>query len=279
MTPFTDPVWLAEVRAWIESQVEVTGEIEQPHVRPWATVLRVPTPGGPVWFKAARDAFAYEPALLELLLPLAPELLPEVLASRPEAGWLLLADAGDRARERPVDWTSLMRRYAELQIAAAPLDGDLLAAGVVDNRAPRLDAVMPALERATADALRARLPEVERAFGRLADSPLPVTIDHGDLHDANVFSKDGRPRLLDWGDATVGHPFTTLALEPDDPAALEAYLDVWAGIAPRGELQRCLADVRAVRWLLRAINYARVLPYDHSHAESIEQRVRMFLGA
>jgi hypothetical protein len=33
---FTDSVWLGEVRAWIESHVEVTGEIEQPHVRPGA---------------------------------------------------------------------------------------------------------------------------------------------------------------------------------------------------------------------------------------------------
>ena len=279
MTSFTDPVWLAEVRAWIESQVEVSGEIEQPHVRPWATVLRVPTAAGPVWFKAARDAFAYEPALLEVLVPLAPDLLPEVIASRPEAGWLLLADAGERAREAPIDWTPLLRHYAVLQIAAVPHVDELLAAGVVDNRAPKLDAVFPALAPQTADELRAREPDIERAFARLAASPVPITIDHGDLHDGNVFSRDGRPRLIDWGDATVAHPLTTLALEPDDPAATAGYIETWSTVASHDELERVLQDVREVRWLLRAINYARVLPYDPSHAEGIELRVRMYLEA
>src|SRR6185436_1343928 len=84
-SPFTDPVWLAEVRAWVEQQVTVTGEIEQPHLRVWGTVLSVPTTDGVVWFKAAREAFAYEARVLEVLVPLAPDLLPEILAVRPEA--------------------------------------------------------------------------------------------------------------------------------------------------------------------------------------------------
>jgi hypothetical protein len=275
-TPFTDPVWLAEVHAWIESHVEVTGDSEQPHVRPWATALRIPTSDGIVWFKASRDAFAYEARLLELLVPLAPDLLPEVIAARPEAGWLLLVDAGERAREHPIDLTPLMRRYAELQITAIPYADAVLAAGAFDTRMPQLDDVFPALEPETAAALRARLPQVERTFARLAESPIPVTLDHGDLHDGNVFSRDGHARLLDWGDAAVGHPLATLALEPDDPAAVDAYLDVWSAVVPRDELLRSLEDVREVRWLLRAINYARVLPYDPTHAEGIELRVGLY---
>jgi hypothetical protein len=200
-----------------------------------------------------------------------------VLAARPEAGWLLLADGGERARETPIDWTPLLARYAELQIAAAPHVDAMLATGVFDNRTFSLDAVFPALEPTTAEELRARRPDVERVFTRLSSSPLPVTIDHGDLHDGNVFSRDGHPRLLDWGDASVGNPVITLALEPDEPEPVEAYLDVWSSVASRAALEASLGDVREVRWLLRAINYARVLPYDPSHAEGIELRVRMYL--
>ena len=133
--------------------------------------------------------------------------------------------------------------------------------------------------RRSSDELRAREPDIERAFARLAASPVPITIDHGDLHDGNVFSRDGRPRLIDWGDATVAHPLTTLALEPDDPAATAGYIETWSTVASHDELERDLQDVREVRWLLRAINYARVLPYDPSHAEGIELRVRMYLEA
>jgi hypothetical protein len=53
-----------------------------------------------VWFKAARPAFAHDARVLQILHPLAPDLVPEVIASTVE-GWLLLADAGERAREHP----------------------------------------------------------------------------------------------------------------------------------------------------------------------------------
>ena len=33
-SPWEEAAFLAETRAWIESQVDVTGEIEQTHVRP-----------------------------------------------------------------------------------------------------------------------------------------------------------------------------------------------------------------------------------------------------
>src|SRR6184192_956023 len=37
-TVWTDPQWLAGALAWLEAQgVELTGAVEQPHVRPWST--------------------------------------------------------------------------------------------------------------------------------------------------------------------------------------------------------------------------------------------------
>lgn len=277
MISFTDPGWLAEVRAWIASHVEIAGEIEQPHIRAWATVLRVPTEGGPVWFKASRDAFASEAALLERLTPLAPELLPQVLAARPSHGWLLLADGGERAREHPIDWRPLMRRYAELQIAAAPLAAELIELGVVDRRAPDMQTLLPSLSRATAEELAARLSGVDAALARLAASPLPPTIDHGDLHDGNVFSRGGEVRILDWGDAAVSHPFMTLTVE-EDPAARAGYLAAWERLAPRDRLLRDLEDVLFLRYLVRALNQLRIEPYDRDVAiEGVELRVRLFL--
>lgn len=277
MTSFTDPAWLAEVQAWIESHVDVTGPVEQPHVEAWGTALRVPAAGGVVWFKAARDAFAFEPRLIELVAPLAPDLLPELIATRPEAGWMLTADAGERVRERPIEWAPLLRRYAELQIAAIPLVGSLLEAGVTDNRAPDASTLLPHLSEETARGLRKRLPEVERVLARLAESPLPPTLDQGDLHDANVFVRDGHVRVLDWGDAAVAHPFATLALEMDE-SARAAYLEPWTAFEPLERLQRDVDDVVSLRRLVRALNYARVVPYDPEHARLVDHRVAQFLA-
>lgn len=277
MISFTDPAWLAEARAWIESEVTITGEIEQPHVRSWATALRVPTSDGVVWFKASRDAFAFEAALLERIVPLAPGLLPEVVAARPADGWLLLADAGDRAREHPVDWRPLLRRYAELQIATAPLADELVACGVVDMRMPDMRALLPSLSPPSMDELEARLPEVDAALGRLGRSPLAAMLDHGDLHDGNVFSRAGVARLIDWGDASVAHPFMTLTVE-EDPAARDDYLEPFEGLAPRERLRADVEDVLFVRYLVRALNQLRIQPYDpKGAAEGIELRVRLFL--
>ena len=65
-----DPVWQAEVRAWVETELaavdrRVSGPIEQPHVTPWSTAMRIPTAGGPVWFKASGPGTAHEGPLLE----------------------------------------------------------------------------------------------------------------------------------------------------------------------------------------------------------------------
>ncbi len=65
-TAWQDPAWLAAAHAWIEDELERlgirhSGDIEQPHVYPWSTVLRVPTDDGVVWFKANADAFGTRP--------------------------------------------------------------------------------------------------------------------------------------------------------------------------------------------------------------------------
>ena len=53
--PWTQPGWFEQASAWIHAELErqgirVSGPIEQPHVRPWSTVLRVPTIAGDFYF-------------------------------------------------------------------------------------------------------------------------------------------------------------------------------------------------------------------------------------
>jgi aminoglycoside phosphotransferase (APT) family kinase protein len=67
------------------------------------------------------------------------------------------------------------------------------------------------------------------------------TVQHVDLHMANVYRQGGRLLLLDWGDASISHPLASLVvtfrfleetnhLPPTDPwfARLrDAYLEPW----------------------------------------------------
>src|SRR5215218_2060568 len=99
--------WRLKATRWVDERLAAaglvrTGEPEAKSPRPWATVLRVPTSGGPVWLKATGPLVAFEVPLYELLERVAPERVLTPLARDARRGWLLLPDGGpslgDRAR-------------------------------------------------------------------------------------------------------------------------------------------------------------------------------------
>jgi hypothetical protein len=140
-----DPDFLAEVGVWVDARlreldVARTGDVEQPHVRSWSTVLRVPTENGPVWFKANTPELRHEVAVVEHVSRRVPERVPALLASDVERGWMLMADAGERLREVVESehslerWHDVLSGAADLHRGLEPDVDDLLTAGVPDLR-------------------------------------------------------------------------------------------------------------------------------------------------
>jgi hypothetical protein len=220
---WTDARWLAEATQWIHAEVTVTGEIEQPHVRPWSTVMRVPTADGPLWFKAVSDLHRFEPALTAFLGGLRPDAVPEVVALDTSHAWMLMRDGGVRLRELPPtvdDWERVLPSYAELQLAAAPHLPHLIELGVPDFRLTRLtelvrEMLSPRPKGLSAEDHKAMLAgraDVDAMAEQLLAAGIPETIQHDDLHDGQVFVRDGRYLVFDWGDACVSHPFHTLTV-------------------------------------------------------------------
>jgi phosphotransferase family enzyme len=267
-------VILEGAESWISARVEVAGAIEILRVRPWATVLRVPTRAGDTWFKACAPVQSFEPRLSAELYARWPDRVARVLAHDVERRWLLLADAGARLREladkTPV-WLRVLPRYAELQRGEACFADDHLAHGVPDMRLSVLTARYAQLLAADlpleADEVQ-RLRAFEACFGylcaELAQHGVPETIQHDDLHTSNLFQWGRQVRVLDWGDASIGHPFFSLvvtfrmleevdALDPADPrfARLrDAYLEPWGpGLQATFELAlRIGAFAHACAW-------------------------------
>lgn len=211
--------------------------------------------GDVVWLKLPEADFAFEGRLLELLRQLAPEIVPDVLAADRDRGWLVLADEGDEPAA--VDWAPVLRTYARLQRDATPLADALVAAGARDYRGALLGERIAELVPGNARA--------QELCARLAESPIPPTIEHGDLRSAHIRGT----RILDWGDAAVAHPFLTigwgeawrnrapyLAEWPEDPGAVEA--------------------ARDLRALWGAISWTRVLPYDASRAADVRDLIARF---
>ncbi|HEX6699113.1 MAG TPA: aminoglycoside phosphotransferase family protein [Gaiellaceae bacterium] len=283
---WTDLAWRESAIAWISRHVEVAGEIEQPHVRPWATAMRVPTPAGAVWFKASIPLLAHEGAVVEVLARRQPDLVPELIALDRASGWMLQRDAGTRLRELAAGrelldrWAELLPLYADLQLDAA-VDRDVfLDAGAPDRRLAALPSAYARLVEDVGGALSAderraaHALEVERLCDELAAPGVPETIQHDDFHDGNVFVRDGRYVFFDWGDACVSHPFFTLVVTlgsvgyglelGDDAPELarlrDAYLEPWTRFAPLAALRDVFPIAHLLGRVCRALAWSELSP-------------------
>ena len=294
-----DPDWLAVAHAWIESElarlgIRRTSEIEQPHVYPWSTVLRVPTDAGDVWFKANDDSLRHEAALVELLSSRRPDCVPVPLATDPARGWLLMTDAGERLRqllpvERDLDrWKDVLGLCAGVQLELTDAVDTLLAIGVPDLRL----ATLPDQYARFVDEIDAE-PRFREATGYVAELcdalaayGIGETIQHDDLHDGQVFVKDGRHLLMDWGDACVSHPFFTLSVtlegviawglddvenSVDTAPFRDAYLEPFRAVYD-GDLVAATELALRLGWASRAVN-----GHVPGEDEATRARLRMFL--
>jgi len=145
-----DERWRAEALRWAADTLaglgrRIDGEVEQPHVRPWSTAMRIPTDGGLAWFKASGPASAHEGPLLEVFRERAVPLVLLPLAVHPDRPWILFDDGGTTLRQTRADgsgdhdlaaWERILREYAELQRKLESDDavGAMLAAGAPDGR-------------------------------------------------------------------------------------------------------------------------------------------------
>jgi len=273
-----DPDWLKQAHAWIQAEtarhsLRITGEIEQPHMYPWSTVLRVPSHGGTLFFKATAAETVYESALTQMLADWYPDTMPELIAVDTARGWMLMRDGGEqlRASIRPAQdiapWNPVISLYAEIQIGLAEHLSELLALGIPDHRLAALPALYTqlladeeslmidqekGLTSAEWEQLKDKSSRFEQICAELAAFDIPESLNHGDFHDGNVLIRNGRTTFFDWGDASVTHPFVSLrtffvsieiALKLDDYAftpematLLELYLEPWQKFASQDAL-------------------------------------------
>ena len=146
----------------------------------------------------------------------------------------------------------------------------LLALGVPDRRLPTLPAGYARLmdEIDAEPRFRAAAGRVEELAGELAAYGIDETLNHDDLHDGQVFVKDGRVLVMDWGDACISHPFFTLSVtlegvlswgldDVEDSVDTAPFLDAY--LAPfreryDGDLAEAARLALRLGWACRAVN-------------------------
>jgi hypothetical protein len=302
---WTSAGFLEEARAWVAEQlaghgVRLTGEWAQPHARVWSSAIRFETTDGRVWFKVNGIGTLAEVPLVRLIGELVPGLAPEVLAVDERRGWSLSRDGGPVLREHApperlwTEWEGVVARYAEAQIKLSAHRDRVLATGVrevtpatIPAQARRLLAELAAtpvpeggLTPEQADRVTALLPELDGWCATLAGSGVPDSVQHDDLHSANVcWTGDvASARIIDWGDATWSHPLTTMLATMNsiahhagvyadgqpvvDPRVLrvrDAYLEPFTVYADGGHLVRYVDLARRTGCVGKALSYQAAL--------------------
>jgi hypothetical protein len=280
--------WRSEATRWIGDElaaigVGVTGDIEQPRIRPWSTQLVVPSTQGRVWFKANCPSAAFEPAVHRVLAELEPGEVEPPLAIDVERGWMMTADRGltlgDSHDATLSDWQAVVALAARVQRSLTGQGGTLVQHGLPDcsprtvpDRYSWLIEQLSALpadhpSHLTADearSLRSQAGVVETAVDALLAAPMPSSLQHGDLHPGNVFAMDDGLRFFDFGDAQWAHVLEVLAVPYGFATRVthhpwaeirDAYAAVWSDVIDAGSLEALMAPAMVTHAVNRSFTW------------------------
>lgn len=298
--PWCDRVFREEFERWIDANVPnatwhmikdtdltylVVGEINQERY----------------YAKAVTDISRGEAKLSAFLAERHPGLVPDVIAIDQAQNWILMRDIdGEALRERPdvSRYEAALRQYAQLQKQEAENIETYLSYGIPDRRPAKLKdeirTYLPelciGLDRHQAESVLALEDELLAMCDELATG-IPMSLEHGDLHGGNIFWREQTSDLciLDWGDATVTHPFFSVRVfwnalydllpEEDEVAWYEqiqtmraTYLKEWLGVAPEDVLWRHLLIAEELGCVYRALSWhVYVTKYRYDAAQSSEK--------
>ena len=237
-------------------------------VRQWSisTVLRVPTDGGPVWFKAVPAGFAHEGRLTHWVWRAVPDHAAPVLGHG--EGWLLTEELATQA---PQPFATALAAAARVQLASVGRGEELRALGCPERGPRQLVAELTGLasrhdllDDEVSRALTMALPAVADTLHPLADD-VPLVLVHGDVQPENVGWTGSDWALIDWTDASLGHPFAELA-RPLMQASREerervetAFTAVWSQVMGPDVVRRALAAVPVLGAAHQVGNYLRIV--------------------
>ena len=259
--PWSIAGWHARAAAWMDDRIRASGAVPTTPARMiygWgiSVVLRAGSDQGDWFLKESAPIFGAEAAITAALAAGSPDLVTRVAAIDADEGWLLMHDLGEATfgDREPETWGPALEAHARIQRAWAGRTEALVAAGAqvrslaaLANAVPTMIDQEPlATEFSAADraAWVAATPAFVAACHRLGVLGPAPTVLHGDLHAWNVaIDDDGRPRVFDWSDGAVSHPFLDLAVfvtrpkEHDVRRVLRAtYLAAWADVMAPAEL-------------------------------------------
>lgn len=279
------PGWMARATDWIRAGVTDRGlrpaaPLEVRRLWAISALVRVPLDGGgAAWFKAVFPHFHHEPAVTALLERLVPSLIPPVIATDDDEGWLLMEETGAPMSgddDAAVDEMALaaIGQLVDVQAATRGRLEEFAALGCPRRPLSGIaDELVRAMDEAAALGARAvppqRLAEVvcfvrDRAAW-LDGIGMDDVLVHGDFHVGNLLVDPRGTRIIDWSDAAISHPVVEIGpwfgeVRPElRPAGWLAWLEALARFGPVEELRMRERDAYAVACAYQVVSYAGIL--------------------
>ncbi|NQX60586.1 aminoglycoside phosphotransferase family protein [Paenibacillus qinlingensis] len=299
--PWEHSGWYSKATSWIEDSLQRLGfQLTEPpeQVKWWSLscVLRLITTHGIVYFKtnAKQPLFTQEAAFLTYLAGILPDSVPNILASEPDEGWMLLADAGEKlSSDATVELRiKLLRTFGKIQLEMVSRTAELIQLGCANRKPEKLlplvdlllddELVVSKLTSEEIGDLRRQLPAISEMCKRISTYDVPSTLVHGDLHMGNVASSNGRIIFFDWTDACVAHPFMDMILiyQEKDPSIRtrlrDAYLELWTGFESTKRLQELWSLCEVVHAIYHTVSYQSILRHTEVRSRGELGRVPSF---
>ena len=224
--------WASEAVTWIETatgrRVPRPCSLEQLNGGSGFQLLRVAVEDrSNVWLKATSYPNRHELGVTAALARFSHGFTPSVLASHADWNAWLMPEVGSPVTNAIGEHISnVAAKVAMLQMSSGRFTAELMAAGVFDQQPQTLHARLPELfsylteamgrqtstraEKLTEERLREMLQMTLAVAERVGTSGFPSAILHGDLNRGNVLIGPGGCHLIDWAEAYVGWPLTTL---------------------------------------------------------------------
>ena len=296
--PWYETGWMNAAGTWMVQQLarfdsKPTGPVEQ--ICSWqrSCVMKLPTSHGVAYFKAIPAVLGGELDVSVLLDHEYPGMVAEVMAVDTDRRWLLMRDMGTKTLDSVPDlvqWKAAVHAYAQLQVdwvdaarrfavAGCPNRGLLQLVSSIDRLLADTVAMKPGtpdgLSMKQIHALHYRARALKIAAHRLGTLRLPVSVDHGDFWAGQIVAGNSNPVFIDWSDASLSHPFFSMAFFSDDeemrpylgdvPGAADqlrdAYLEPWTVYEPHDILTQAWSIACSLAPLSTALLYHdRILP-------------------
>ncbi|WP_226537354.1 phosphotransferase [Fictibacillus halophilus] len=286
--PWFEEMYLLKVENWIkdvlrdEGNLSLSGKLTEVKKTDFSLVLLVQVNTGNLYFKATRFSTHHEAAVSRYFHTMYPGKSTEIVRIQETEGWLLMKELGGvpirQLKDKEI-WKAALTEYAQLQVSEiSNIDG--LSSMNVPNRtlSTMKKEIIQHLEGMCDTGLSTEEKEavmnLQPALIAMCDELeqlVPVhSIDHGDLHSANIQYVNGKLVFLDWGDSSITHPFfstrvfwnSLYELVDNDSDWLKVidefrphYLKAWTTIASMEKLEKALKISDQLACVHRAISW------------------------